>query len=70
MKTLVIGATGLLGFEICRRLAESGGGVRGLVRATRIRKNARSSSGSAPSWWKAISRIPTRWLAPAPACRP
>jgi uncharacterized protein YbjT (DUF2867 family) len=34
MKTLVIGATGLLGQEICRRLTEAGGHVRALVRRT------------------------------------
>jgi NADH dehydrogenase len=34
MKTLVIGATGLLGHEISRRLAEAGGAVRALVRPT------------------------------------
>ena len=34
MKTLVIGATGLLGHEISRRLAEAGGAVRALVRQT------------------------------------
>ena len=34
MKTLVIGATGMLGFEICRRLAEAGRPVRGLIRPT------------------------------------
>jgi uncharacterized protein YbjT (DUF2867 family) len=32
--TLVIGATGLLGAEVCRRLAESGRSVRALVRDT------------------------------------
>lgn len=31
---LIAGATGFLGGEVCRRLAESGEGVRGLVRAT------------------------------------
>jgi uncharacterized protein YbjT (DUF2867 family) len=34
MKTLVIGATGLLGQEICRRLIEAGRQVRALVRRT------------------------------------
>jgi uncharacterized protein YbjT (DUF2867 family) len=34
MKTLVIGATGLLGHEISRRLAAAGGAVRALVRPT------------------------------------
>ena len=34
MKTLVIGATGLLGQEICRRLTEAGRQVRALVRRT------------------------------------
>lgn len=34
MKTLVIGATGLLGQEICRRLTEAGCQVRALVRRT------------------------------------
>lgn len=32
MKTLVVGGTGLLGHEICRRLAEAARGVRALVR--------------------------------------
>jgi uncharacterized protein YbjT (DUF2867 family) len=31
---LVVGATGILGSEICRRLVERGKPVRGLVRAT------------------------------------
>jgi NADH dehydrogenase len=34
MKTLVIGSTGLLGLEVCRRLAESGSEIRSLVRAS------------------------------------
>jgi uncharacterized protein YbjT (DUF2867 family) len=34
MKTLVVGATGLLGHEICRRLTEAGRAVRALVRST------------------------------------
>ena len=34
MKTLVIGATGLLGLEICRRLTETGRAVRCLIRPT------------------------------------
>jgi NADH dehydrogenase len=34
MKTLVVGATGLLGLEICKRLSESAEPVRGLVRRT------------------------------------
>jgi uncharacterized protein YbjT (DUF2867 family) len=34
MKTLVIGATGLLGFEICRQLTEVGHPVRSLIRRT------------------------------------
>jgi len=34
MKTLVIGATGLVGLEACRRLRESGASVRALVRTT------------------------------------
>lgn len=34
MKTLVVGATGLLGPEICQRLAAAGGSVRALVRST------------------------------------
>jgi uncharacterized protein YbjT (DUF2867 family) len=34
MKTLVIGATGLLGLEICRRLTETGRPVRSLIRQT------------------------------------
>ena len=34
MKTLVIGATGLVGFEVCRRLRESGAQVRALIRTT------------------------------------
>jgi uncharacterized protein YbjT (DUF2867 family) len=34
MKTLVIGATGLVGFEVCRRLTESGAAVRALIRTT------------------------------------
>jgi NADH dehydrogenase len=37
MTTLVIGATGLLGHEICRRLTEAGRRGRGLVRATSAR---------------------------------
>jgi NADH dehydrogenase len=34
MKTLVIGATGLVGLEACRRLRESGAAVRALIRTT------------------------------------
>lgn len=34
MKTLVIGATGLVGLETCRRLKESGAAVRALIRTT------------------------------------
>ena len=34
MKTLVVGATGLVGHEICRRLVEAGRPVRALVRRT------------------------------------
>jgi uncharacterized protein YbjT (DUF2867 family) len=34
MKTLVIGSTGLLGLEICRRLTEAGRPVRSLIRQT------------------------------------
>ena len=34
MKTLVVGATGLLGLEICRRLTEAGRSVRCLIRRT------------------------------------
>ena len=34
MKTLVIGATGLVGLETCRRLTESGAAVRALTRTT------------------------------------
>jgi uncharacterized protein YbjT (DUF2867 family) len=34
MKTLVIGATGLLGLEICRRLTDAGRPVRSLIRQT------------------------------------
>jgi uncharacterized protein YbjT (DUF2867 family) len=34
MKTLVIGATGLLGHEICRRLTDAGRPIRALVRRT------------------------------------
>jgi uncharacterized protein YbjT (DUF2867 family) len=34
MKTLVIGATGLVGLEACRRLRESGAAVRALIRPT------------------------------------
>src|SRR5262245_4130369 len=34
MKTLVIGATGLVGLEVCRRLKESGADVRALIRTT------------------------------------
>ncbi len=34
MKTLVVGATGLLGHDICRRLTEAGRPVRALVRRT------------------------------------
>ena len=34
MKTLVIGATGLVGLEVCRRLAEAGHALRCLVRGT------------------------------------
>jgi uncharacterized protein YbjT (DUF2867 family) len=34
MKTLVVGATGLLGLEVCKRLGESAEPVRGLVRRT------------------------------------
>jgi NADH dehydrogenase len=34
MKTLVIGATGLVGLEVCRRLRESAAAVRALVRTT------------------------------------
>lgn len=34
MKALVIGATGLVGLEICRQLKQAGGNVRALVRPT------------------------------------
>lgn len=34
MKTLVIGATGLVGLEVCRRLSEAGAKVRALIRTT------------------------------------
>lgn len=34
MKTLVVGATGLLGLEICRRLTEAGSPARSLIRRT------------------------------------
>ena len=34
MTTLVVGATGLVGFEICRQLTDAGIRVRGLVRQT------------------------------------
>ncbi|HEX7797827.1 MAG TPA: SDR family oxidoreductase [Vicinamibacterales bacterium] len=34
MTTLVVGATGLVGFDICRQLAKAGTHVRGLVRPT------------------------------------
>src|SRR5215831_9047929 len=34
MTTLVVGATGLVGFDICRHLAAAGAHVRGLVRLT------------------------------------
>ena len=34
MKTLVVGATGLLGLEVCKRLSESAEPVRCLVRRT------------------------------------
>jgi uncharacterized protein YbjT (DUF2867 family) len=34
MKTLVVGATGLLGAEVCRRLSEAGRPLRGLIRPT------------------------------------
>ena len=34
MKTLVVGATGLVGQNICRRLIEAGRPVRALVRPT------------------------------------
>ena len=34
MKTLVIGATGLVGLEVCRRLREAGATVRALIRTT------------------------------------
>jgi uncharacterized protein YbjT (DUF2867 family) len=34
MKTLVVGATGLLGLDICQRLATAGHQVRALIRAT------------------------------------
>ena len=34
MKTLVVGATGLVGFEVCRRLRAEGQAVRALVRST------------------------------------
>ena len=34
MKTLVVGATGLVGFEVCRHLADAGHSVRALVRST------------------------------------
>src|SRR5947207_2799200 len=34
MKTLVVGATGLVGFEVCRRLSEAGQSVRALIRRT------------------------------------
>ena len=34
MKTLVVGATGLVGLEVCRRLKESGSQVRALIRTT------------------------------------
>jgi uncharacterized protein YbjT (DUF2867 family) len=34
MKTLVVGATGLVGLDVCKRLRESGAAVRALVRTT------------------------------------
>ena len=34
MKTLVVGATGLVGLEVCRRLKESSYQVRALIRTT------------------------------------
>src|SRR5688572_5668646 len=34
MKTLVVGATGLVGLDVCRRLKESGSQVRALIRTT------------------------------------
>jgi uncharacterized protein YbjT (DUF2867 family) len=34
MKTLVVGATGLVGLEVCRRLKDSGTQVRALIRST------------------------------------
>ena len=34
MKTLVIGATGLVGLEVCRLLTEEGRPVRALIRPT------------------------------------
>jgi NADH dehydrogenase len=34
MKTLVVGATGLVGAEVCRRLSEAGQSVRALIRRT------------------------------------
>ena len=34
MTYLVVGATGLVGTEVCRRLREAGHSVRALVRAT------------------------------------
>jgi uncharacterized protein YbjT (DUF2867 family) len=34
MKTLVVGATGLLGHEICRQLTDAGRSVRAMVRPT------------------------------------
>src|SRR5215470_4241754 len=34
MKTLVVGATGLVGFEVCQQLRASGHTVRALIRTT------------------------------------
>jgi len=43
---LVVGATGLLGFEICRRLRERGRDVRALVRPTSTRAPALRALGA------------------------
>ena len=46
MKTLVIGATGLVGFEVCRRLRESGAQVPTLP----IIEAIGSLTGTDPGW--------------------
>ena len=70
MKTLVVGATGLVGFEVCRRLSEAGQSVRGLIRRTsdagkraELRSPRRRTRRGRPQGCR-VARA-----APAPGCR-